>query len=637
MNSSNQHVIEFLNRYVGLPEANYAVLLTGPWGCGKTFLVNRWKNNLSQTILKDKASSLVRPIYVSLFGLSSIADINQAITREIYPFMKSKLYSLGKTALNAVSSVTLNCDLSKITRKRLNGEVDLELDLVSLFKSDNPISENRIIIFDDFERCKAPIVDILGYINTFVEHSNIRVIILCNEDAFKKDERTDDEIIYNIFKEKVIGREFKVDPDVEAAVKNYCKQNPSIPLTKEQERIAIDTFKKTQYDNLRILQQSLQDYCMLRSELTFDPENQRQKKIIDGLLIQYIVAYNEYANSDKVRLWAQYEPSMINLLEFNILSGSSDRDEPRAILDKYSIIDSLTPEGSTFGYPMSWILNSIKTGADISHQITDYLNREEPKVTFFQHLSNYWQLEQSELDQAYNEATDYITNPDSDIIQIMQIVGILFSIEEKNIKQSNPTVLNQTLGNIKNIISNYTDITALESFIQRYQNEVKRDMHFSNVPEKMHKFVGDVDKLINNRQIKLETDEVKEIETIDDNTFESVSWKFFQHFGTTDVCKYATMPFFHLVDPAIFTSSVVALTNKNKMALRNLILDRYETIMNSPSIDIYKVEVDNLTAIRDNLREKSKQKTGIDLFDIEQFAYSVDKAISIINQDDAHS
>lgn len=36
----NEEIIKFLNEYVEIPNPQYAVMLKGAWGCGKTFLFN---------------------------------------------------------------------------------------------------------------------------------------------------------------------------------------------------------------------------------------------------------------------------------------------------------------------------------------------------------------------------------------------------------------------------------------------------------------------------------------------------------------------------------------------------------------------------------------------------------------------
>jgi Flp pilus assembly CpaF family ATPase len=51
----NQHIHEFLEYYIKLDKPEYAVLLSGKWGSGKTHFINRFKSeaiakNLNNTI-----------------------------------------------------------------------------------------------------------------------------------------------------------------------------------------------------------------------------------------------------------------------------------------------------------------------------------------------------------------------------------------------------------------------------------------------------------------------------------------------------------------------------------------------------------------------------------------------------------
>lgn len=38
----NKLIFDFLNGYAALPSPQYAVLLRGRWGCGKTYFVKHW-------------------------------------------------------------------------------------------------------------------------------------------------------------------------------------------------------------------------------------------------------------------------------------------------------------------------------------------------------------------------------------------------------------------------------------------------------------------------------------------------------------------------------------------------------------------------------------------------------------------
>src|ERR1700730_11338298 len=92
----NRHVKEYLSHYISFPHSpRYAVMINGPWGVGKTFLV--------QKLLREKLGENGTYAYVSLFGLTSIDEIDAALFQAIYPalgWQGTKLARrIGKTAL----------------------------------------------------------------------------------------------------------------------------------------------------------------------------------------------------------------------------------------------------------------------------------------------------------------------------------------------------------------------------------------------------------------------------------------------------------------------------------------------------------------------------------------------------------
>src|ERR1700693_1551691 len=85
---SNDHVLEYLTYYCALPHPpHYAVMVSGPWGVGKTYLVKRFLNRHFE---ESK-----RPIYVSLYGLSTIDEIDAALFQAIYPALGWKTTKVG--------------------------------------------------------------------------------------------------------------------------------------------------------------------------------------------------------------------------------------------------------------------------------------------------------------------------------------------------------------------------------------------------------------------------------------------------------------------------------------------------------------------------------------------------------------
>jgi sigma54-dependent transcription regulator len=80
----NRHIREYLRYYVKLAQApHYAVLIGGPWGIGKTFLV---KKILEEQFKSDPTGYT----YVSLYGLTSSRTDRYRATRSPLPRLAAR-------------------------------------------------------------------------------------------------------------------------------------------------------------------------------------------------------------------------------------------------------------------------------------------------------------------------------------------------------------------------------------------------------------------------------------------------------------------------------------------------------------------------------------------------------------------
>lgn len=84
----NKLIIQFLTDYIQNPDPQYAVMLKGKWGCGKTHFVRKWLRTFQHKNSEDDIITL-EPIYISVYGMTTIADIKFALDREINPFFYS--------------------------------------------------------------------------------------------------------------------------------------------------------------------------------------------------------------------------------------------------------------------------------------------------------------------------------------------------------------------------------------------------------------------------------------------------------------------------------------------------------------------------------------------------------------------
>ncbi|WP_331445599.1 P-loop NTPase fold protein [Natranaerobius thermophilus] len=254
----NNDIIETLRNYIIKDSNDFAIVLTGPWGCGKTFF---WNNYLSEIVKQESKT----PVYVSLYGVKEVNEIDVKIFFEIFsslPSVKKSVRELkfnkehGKMLLNTASSF----GLLKRDKYRVNVS-----ELYSLGKV--------VLCFDDLERSSLTTKEILGHINNYLERDNIPTIIIANEEQIEKD---DD---YFDLKEKSIGRTIRIKNDPNLILYNLIessfKNNRYAEFLLTHQSLILETFKKSEMENFRIIKQTLHDFELIYNELdsNYNKEN----------------------------------------------------------------------------------------------------------------------------------------------------------------------------------------------------------------------------------------------------------------------------------------------------------------------------------------------------------------------------
>jgi hypothetical protein len=144
----NAHLADYIKYYKSLKEPGFAVLVTGEWGTGKTYLMKQllpWDRD-------DKQS-----YYVSLFGLKSTADVDAALFTEAHPTL-----SLVQKGVKEVGEAGRG--LSGFSFG-IGGALPGVANLISTLMR-KEIDTSRPIIFDDLERSSMGTPqEVLGVIN----------------------------------------------------------------------------------------------------------------------------------------------------------------------------------------------------------------------------------------------------------------------------------------------------------------------------------------------------------------------------------------------------------------------------------------------------------------------------------------
>lgn len=231
------YLTSYLDHYKGMIEPGFAVLVTGPWGSGKTHQI---KNALAPA----------EYYYLSLFGLQSADEIRASVFAAMYP---------TKDRFKKIAAFADGVNVSTGGYGTL-GTKGLPSAIVGALVGNN-VETDRIIIFDDLERCKLPINDVLGVINRYVEHHKCRVVVIAHDEEVAG---------LGPIKEKVFGQTIRVSVQIEGAfdafVKRHDLQADALFLANHRSEI-IDIFKSSGCASLRNLRNAVDDLCRLRASL----------------------------------------------------------------------------------------------------------------------------------------------------------------------------------------------------------------------------------------------------------------------------------------------------------------------------------------------------------------------------------
>lgn len=291
MLDNREKIIKSIQVYINENMSDYAIMINGAWGSGKTYFV---KNELIPELEQDKPV-----IYISLFGIKTIDDLVNVMSLHILNIYSNeraqKRANLNGNSFRQINSRNIS-STSKVTTT-LMSLISKGLKLVpkgedtKAFVSDlqkNSIKFNRyIFIFDDFERSIIDKIELLGFFDELVEQNNAKVIIVCNEskitnareeksanNAQQENNESDDKRLvddYRLYKEKVIGLTVKYEANLysvyETVLMKETNNDNTFSLLLQYKNDILELFKITHSINIRTLMFTFKRFKELREEI----------------------------------------------------------------------------------------------------------------------------------------------------------------------------------------------------------------------------------------------------------------------------------------------------------------------------------------------------------------------------------
>ena len=259
------NVEQEINNYITTKENNGALLITGKWGSGKTYL-------LKSIIKKFNNEDKYLLSLISLFGVDSIESMHKTIKENVF-FSRGfeNNYETLKNNLKKLKDKTkLLLDAWEESSKVIKG-INMALNFnwqdffniqeeIECLHEKQRIKKKLVLIFDDFERSKVELIELMGAINDYCENKNIKVILIAHEEYISSENGE-----YKEFKEKLISRTVRIMPEYESIIRSivtgynetergYCS------FLKRNMELILQVFSESKTENFRSLKSFFLDF-----------------------------------------------------------------------------------------------------------------------------------------------------------------------------------------------------------------------------------------------------------------------------------------------------------------------------------------------------------------------------------------
>lgn len=458
-----------LKDYLSDSNTDYAIMISGKWGCGKTHFA---KEKLNEYISKESVPESQKKkeencknyefVYVSLYGISSVEDIQDAMFFETNPKYKWAKILAGKALPMILDSVPY---VNKLNLPSLFKKQDIQEKICSNYN-------NKVFVFDDLERINDDKINIktaLGYLNNLSEHNHYKVIIIANDEKLDAN--------YLEFKEKTVRFSYNFAPNlseiIDTILEKYKDKNDYYHFLKKQKDLIITIFNASSCSNIRTLIFITDVYLKIFQGISGEYKDDINRDFLTILTVLSIEA-KEGIDKDKLSNCIRSLSNRISALDIvlNENQESSEDNEDsfnngneveneryeKAFKKRYSIlnINRLTfyPELLDlvfYGYISPDSIKSIVEGFR-----TQYIQKESSKSqTLVSQISDWTSIDDKELRSIINDIKTAVSNGDYGVYDILKTYAYLCQIEGNGIIE----LKNEDTENFEKAIKNTMDKT----------------------------------------------------------------------------------------------------------------------------------------------------------------------------------
>lgn len=604
----NKHIVGNLDYYLSLPSPEYAFLLCGEWGVGKTHFIDEY--------IEKKSSKDLRLIKISLFGLKNTTEINSNIFQKLHPVLGSKGAKLAGNIIKGAFSMGVKLDLNSDgdSESMLNTKLD-KLNFLDLF-SDKKTKE-IVLVFDDLERSKISTVEVLGFINELVEVSQVKVILIANEKVLIEGGNNG---VYKEFKEKVIGKTFEIKHDFSSVLCDFLDGSS----LSEYKDIIQDVYTRSNLKNLRKFKQSIDDFQYLIENIDdkYKDNDQFYKQLVRCF----------FALSIEVKKGSLSKEELRRNVPFRTSSEKQTNDD---IYTKYFSGYARLYDGGI------WANIMFKGDLDGINEETSklalFVEKTEKEIPGWVKLWNFKELEDEEFSNIMEEVESELECLTENILSIYLHKIALVVYFSKN-------------GLSKICIDEINDI--VQKYIAKYRNSIFWKTHlvstnsFSNgtgygyFNEQDPDFISLKTLIVreneNSYNEEKQKAKVREAKNIVDSIVSNIKSDFDDGFTDMLLNVYEYKPILNKIDPKFFVGALIDANNVTIGKINDVICQRYaenHTFNGQVKYTYLLDEYDFWKGVSTELDTSLKSKNGLKDHILDLFLkFTVSKTIRLLSE-----
>jgi len=492
---TTENIEKIFTDYLKTDKTQYAILVNGSWGCGKTYF---WKYSLDIIAVQNG----FKTIYISLNGISKIDALEHLLFLKLIPFIGNQENTLVKNTTRVLGNIINQASKAVFKTSLTDIFKDVSVDSFNFSK--------YVICFDDLERCQIPMKEVLGFINNFVEHKSLKTLILADEKNIDTTQKG-----YDNIKEKVIGRVLKFELNIAATLpqlfKKYETNNPNFYIFLDSKKQAlIDIIIEYKQDNLRII-----GFYLDVLEKLFPNFKDIEVKYIDELVLFSALITIEFKKG-KLTSADHKDPKGIDVIDAHYYSLNIARtmrkSEKEAIEIEKSYAEIFYEKyldkqiKNYFFYPSvySYVLSGYLNQNDLANEIKNrYPEVISPEVQDFRTLLDYKfrQLSDEDFKRLTVSVLKYAKEGKYWLYDYVQIANFFYFFssnkliqetkedidkilqEGLDIVKAKKQINDSVLENLLHFGDDNPDVTKVKQLVKKIHSEIKKEEYVAESDE----------------------------------------------------------------------------------------------------------------------------------------------------------